>query len=70
MNKARLMTVAGALAATVLLASCTDDTGDDSESNLLETQYQALERARDVEKDVAEAARRQAEEIERAEGGG
>lgn len=56
--------------ASSLLGACTDDTGDASESNLLETQQQALERARGVEQDVAEAARRQAEQIERAEGGG
>lgn len=49
--------------------ACTDDTGDTTESNALEAQQQALERARGVEQDVAEAARRQAEEIERAEDG-
>lgn len=54
----------------VLLGACTDDTGDAPESNILETQQQALERARGVEQDVAEAARRQAEEIERSESGG
>lgn len=56
--------------AVLMLAACTDDTGGDGESKLLETQQQALERARDVEQDVAEAAQRQAREIERAEGGG
>jgi len=60
----------GAVLAATLLGACTDDTGSDSESNVLETQQQALEKARDVEQDVAEAARRQAEEIERSEGGG
>lgn len=58
-----------AFIAVLLLGACTDNTGDDSESNILETQQQALERARDVEKEVAEAARRRAEEIERSEGG-
>jgi hypothetical protein len=61
--------IAAALAGA-LLGACTDNTGDESESNVLETQQQALERARNVEEDVAEAARRQAEEIERSEGGG
>ena len=60
----------GAALAGMLLGACTDDTGHDSESNVLETQQQALQRARDVEQDVAEAAKRQAEEIERSEGGG
>ncbi|MBL39431.1 MAG: hypothetical protein CMP07_13580 [Xanthomonadales bacterium] len=53
----------------VVTGACTDDTGDAPESNILETQQQALERARGVEQDVADAAKRQAEEIERAEGG-
>ncbi|HKL52914.1 MAG TPA: hypothetical protein VJ902_03070 [Wenzhouxiangellaceae bacterium] len=61
--------IAAALAA-VILGACTDNSGDTPENNVLEGQHQALERARDVEKDVAEAARRQAEEIERSEGGG
>ncbi|HKL50877.1 MAG TPA: hypothetical protein VJ908_06895 [Wenzhouxiangellaceae bacterium] len=56
--------------ASVLLGACSDDAGDASESNILETQQQALERARGVEQDMAEAARRQAEQIERAEGDG
>lgn len=53
-----------------LLGACTDDTGDASGGNVLETQQQALDRARNVEEDVAEAARRRAEEIERSEGSG
>lgn len=61
--------IAVALAAA-LLGACTDDTGDASKSNILEAQQNALERARAVEQDVAEAARRQAEEIERSEKGG
>lgn len=52
------------------LSACTDNTGDDPEGHLLETQQQALERARGVEKDVAEAARRRAEQIEDSEDGG
>lgn len=67
--KPGIQPVAAVLAA-LLLGACTDNTGDDSGSHVLETQQQALERARSVEQDVAEAARRQAEEIERAEGGG
>ncbi|GEM_PF-2474110 len=59
-----------AVLAALLLGACTDNTSDDSESGVLETQHQALERARDVEQDVAEAARRQAEEIERSADGG
>lgn len=68
MKKAAPM-IAAVLAAFIL-AACTDNSGDTSESNVLETQHQALERARNVEQDVAEAARRQAGEIERSEGGG
>lgn len=64
-----VQTIAAALAA-LLLGACTDNTGNDAESNVLETQQQALERARDVEQDVADAARRQAEQIERSEDGG
>lgn len=56
--------------AAALLGACTDESGDAPEGSVLEAQQQALERARDVEQDVAEAARRQAEAIERAEGGG
>jgi len=67
MKKAILIT-AVALAVS-LLGACTDDSGDDSRSNVLETQQEALQRARDVEQDVAEAAKRRAEEIERSEGG-
>lgn len=50
----------------VILASsaCTDDTGDDPEGHLFESQERALERARNVEQDVAEAARRRAEQID------
>lgn len=59
-----------AACAAVLIVACTDDTGDDSDSSILDTQQQALERARGVEQDVAEAARRQAEEIERSEDDG
>ena len=56
---------------TVLaLSACTDNTGDESDGHLLETQQQALERARDVEQDVAEAARRRAEQSRDAEEGG
>jgi len=52
------------------LSACTDDTGDETERHLLETQQKALERARGVEQDVAEAARRRAEQIEDSEDGG
>lgn len=65
-----LAQLVGVVLAATLLGACTDDTGNDSESNVLETQQQALEKARNVEQDVAEAARRQAEEIERSEDGG
>lgn len=60
-----------ALAVALLLAgSCTDDTGDESEGRVLEAQQQALERARGVEQDVADAAKRQRERIEEQENGG
>ena len=54
----------------VLTGGCTDESGDASNENVLETQQKALESARDVEQDLAEAARRQGEEIERSESGG
>jgi len=54
--------------AIVLIAlacsACTDETGDEADGHLLETQQQALERARGVEQDVAEAARQRAEQID------
>ena len=56
--------------AVLALSACTDNTGDESDGHLLETQQQALERARDVEQDVAEAARRRAEQTRDAEEGG
>lgn len=56
--------------AALLLAACTDNTGDDSGAHILETREQALDRARNVEKDIADAARRQAEQIERSSGDG
>lgn len=62
-------TIALALAA-LCCGACTDNSGDEAEGHLLDAQQQALERARNVEQDVAEAARRQAEEIERSEDGG
>ena len=59
------------LAAALLLAgACTDDTGDETEGHALDAQQQALERARDVEQDVADAAQRQRERIEEQEDGG
>jgi len=51
-------------------SACTDNTGDESDRHLLEDQQQALERARDIEQDVAEAAQRRAEQIEDSEDGG
>lgn len=57
------------IVATVCCTACTDNSGDEAEGHLLEAQQQALERARGVEQDVAEAARRQAEQIERSGGG-
>lgn len=54
--------VTGTVLAAPLVA-CTDNTGNVSENNVLEAQQQALDRARGVEKDVADAARRRAEEI-------
>lgn len=66
----KAIALSAVLFVAVLTGACTDDTGDAPESHILETQQQALERARGVEQDVAEAARRQAEQIERAEGGG
>lgn len=56
--------------AAICCSACTDNSGDKTEGHLLETQQQALERARDVEQDLAEAARRRAEQIDRSEEGG
>lgn len=56
--------------AALLAGGCTDNSGDEPENSVVETSQQALQRARDVEKDVADAARRQAEQIERSEDGG
>lgn len=64
------MTAFGTVLAAVLLSGCTDETGNDSESNLLEAQQQAIDRARSVEQDVADAARRRTEEIDGAENDG
>ena len=47
-----------------------DESGDEPEGHMLEAQQQALERARGVERDVAEAARRQAEQIDESENDG
>lgn len=58
------------LIAMLVLSACTDNTGDDPDGHLLETQQKALERARNVEQDVAEAARRRAGQIEDSEDGG
>ncbi|MDT8448656.1 MAG: hypothetical protein RQ847_00645 [Wenzhouxiangellaceae bacterium] len=62
-----------ALSAAMLLgltlAGCTDETGDPPAGHVLDAQQQALERARAVEDEVQDAARRQAERIEEAEGG-
>ncbi|MGK7297351.1 MAG: hypothetical protein ACNS61_16260 [Candidatus Wenzhouxiangella sp. M2_3B_020] len=57
-------------AAMLLAAGCTDDTGDETEGHALDAQQQALERARGVEEDVADAAQRQRERIEEQEDGG
>jgi len=69
MKKTAIALIAATFAA-VILGACTDNSGDTSQNNVLESQQQALERAKNVESDVAQAARRQAEEIERSEGGG
>ena len=62
---ARMFTLLLVLAAS----ACTDNTGDDPDGHLLETQQKALERARGVEEDVAEAARQRAAQIEDSEDG-
>lgn len=59
-----------AAAAVLLIGGCSDDTGNASEGHILDTQEKAMERAREVEQDLAEAARRQAEQIDRSEEGG
>lgn len=64
------VTMFAVVLASICCCACTDNSGDEAEGHLLETQQKALERARDVEEDVAEAARRRAEEIDRAESGG
>jgi hypothetical protein len=54
-----------------LLAGCADDDSGDPPpegAGLLEPQRQAVERARGVEEDLAEAAERQRERIEDDEG--
>jgi len=56
--------------ATLACAACTDDTGDESDGHLLESQQQAIQRARDVETDVAEAAQRRDQRIEDSENDG
>ncbi|MFO7763608.1 MAG: hypothetical protein R6V61_07745 [Wenzhouxiangellaceae bacterium] len=56
--------------AVLACGACTDGSGDPPEGHVLEAQQQALERARGVERDVAEAARRQAEQIDESENGG
>lgn len=55
---------------TLACGACTDNSGDESDGHVLEAQQQAVERARGVEEDMAEAARRQAEQIENSENGG
>lgn len=52
------------IVAVLACGACTDGSGDEPAGHVLEAQQQALERARDVERDVAEAARRQAEQID------
>ena len=68
MNRMRTTMMLAALA--ILSAGCTDESRDRSEGHALDTQQQALERARDVEDDLADAAKRQRERIEEQEGGG
>ena len=66
----RICNIATLVAAMLLAAGCTDDTGDEAGGHALDAQLQALERARSVEDDVADAARRQRERIDEQEGGG
>lgn len=66
----KTITLSAIVCAAVLTGACTDESGDASNENVLETHQKALDSARDVEQDLAEAARRQAEEIERSENGG
>lgn len=61
--------LAAAILLGLTLAGCTDETGDAPAGHVLDAQQQALERARGVEDEVQDAARRQAERIEKAEGG-
>lgn len=58
------------IVAILACGACTDESGDPPEGHVLESQQQALERARNVEQDVAEAARRQAKQIDESENGG
>ncbi|MBS3744431.1 MAG: hypothetical protein KGY48_08795 [Wenzhouxiangellaceae bacterium] len=58
------------IVAILACGACADESGDEPEGHMLEAQQQALERARGVERDVAEAARRQAEQIDESENDG
>ncbi len=53
-----------AFAAALMLTGCVDDTGDDAQGQLLKEHQRALERARAVEDEVAEAARAQRQHID------
>jgi hypothetical protein len=50
-----------------MVTGCTDETGDDADGHLLEAQQQALERARNVEDEVAAAAEQRRRQIDDAE---
>lgn len=65
----RFNTAAFTLCVLLACAGCTDDSGDEPGGHALETQQQALEKARDVEQDMRDAAQRQAEQIEESEKG-
>jgi len=66
MNK-RFAGLTALMIAGFVVTGCTDETGDESEGHLLEAQQQALERARNVEDDIAAAAERRSRQIDEAE---
>ena len=60
-------TLAGLIAAAAMISGCTDETGDEADGHLLEAQQEALERARNVEDDIAEAAAQRDRQIDQNE---
>jgi len=65
----RTLTVLMLATGLVVLAGCSDPAPSEDSEQPLEQAHRALDKARDVEDQLQQAARRQAEDIDRQAGG-